>query len=134
MLAAKDERHAVAATVFFNFAHYALRPWPWIIVALASIAVFPDVASMGAALPNVDQAILADDLAYPAMLSFLPSGLLGLVAASLVAAYISTMSTILNWGASYIVNDVYTRFVNKDATPAQQVMMGRVASLFTKRV
>ncbi len=129
MLAAKDERHAVAATVFFNFAHYALRPWPWILVALASIMVFPDVASINTALPHVDDRVLTDDLAYPAMLTFLPAGLLGLVVASLVAAYVSTISTSLNWGASYVVNDVYVRFIKKDATPKQQVMAGRIVTV-----
>ena len=129
MLAAKNERHAVAATVFFNFAHYAIRPWPWILVALASLIIFPDLASMRSALPHVDASIIKDDLAYPAMLTFLPTGLLGLVAASLVAAYISTMSTSLNWGASYLVNDVYVRFVNKDSSPKQQIMVGRLSTI-----
>ncbi|WCL54079.1 sodium:solute symporter family protein [Gimibacter soli] len=129
MLAAKNERHAVAATVFFNLAHYALRPWPWIIVALASLVVFPDIASLKAALPQVPENILTDDLAYPAMLTFLPAGLLGLVMASIVAAYVSTISTSLNWGASYVVNDVYVRFMKPDATDKQQVMAGRVVTV-----
>ncbi|WP_323845736.1 sodium:solute symporter family protein [Microbulbifer magnicolonia] len=129
MLAAKDERHAVAATVFFNFAHYALRPWPWIVVALASLIVFPDLASLQSALPHVDPAIVRNDLAYPAMLTFLPAGLLGLVLASIVAAYVSTISTSLNWGASYLVNDVYVRFIAPGASPRAQVMAGRAVTV-----
>ena len=126
MLAAKNERHAVAAVVFFNFAHYALRPWPWILVALASMIVFPDLASLKTALPNVDVSLLKDDLAYPAMLSYLPHGVLGIVVASLMAAYVSTISTHLNWGASYLVNDVYVRFAAPNASEKQQVLMGRL--------
>ncbi|WP_226704695.1 sodium:solute symporter family protein [Microbulbifer elongatus] len=129
MLAARNERHAVAATVFFNFAHYALRPWPWILVALASLIVFPDLASLQQALPNVDPAIVRNDLAYPAMLTFLPAGILGLVLASIVAAYVSTISTSLNWGASYLVNDVFVRFVAPDASQRAQVMAGRVITV-----
>lgn len=129
MLAAKDERHAVGATVFFNLAHYALRPWPWILVALASLIVFPDLASLQKALPHIDPSILKDDLAYPAMLTFLPSGLLGLVVASLIAAYVSTISTSLNWGASYFVNDVYSRFIRTDVSEKRKVFIGRVVTV-----
>jgi len=129
MLAAKDENHAVAASAFFNVAHYALRPWPWILVALASLVVYPDAASLKAALPHVPESVMGEDLAYSAMLLFLPSGVLGLVVASLVSAYISTISTHLNWGASYAVNDFYCRFINKTATDKQQVMVGRVMTV-----
>lgn len=129
MLSAKDEHHAVAAVTFFNFAHYALRPWPWILVALASMIIFPDLGSLERALPHVDPRIIQHDLAYPAMLTFLPAGVLGLVVASLVAAYVSTMSTSLNWGASYVVNDFYIRFVDKNASPKAQVLVGRIATL-----
>jgi Na+/proline symporter len=111
MLAARDESHALKATLWFNVAHYALRPWPWIIVALASIIVYPTLGSIQAAFPHIDPSIVRNDLAYPAMLVFLPSGLLGLVVASLAAAYMSTISTHLNWGASYVVDDVYRRFL-----------------------
>mgnify|MGYP003300560808 CR=1 FL=1 len=100
MLAAKNENHALGATLFFNIMHYALRPWPWIIVALASLVVFPDVESISQAFPNIEKNKLGHDLAYPAMLTFLPTGLLGLVLASLVSAYMSTISTHLNWGSS----------------------------------
>jgi Na+/proline symporter len=125
MLAAKDERHAVGATLFFNWAHYALRPWPWILVALASLIVFPERADLAAAFPGLAPALVQDDLAYPAMLTLLPSGLLGLVVTSLVAAFMSTISTHLNWGSSYLVNDVYARFVDANASEKTLVRLGR---------
>ena len=129
MLAAKNENHAIGATFFFNVMHYALRPWPWIIVALASLIVFPDLASIHEAFPNVSEDKLGHDLAYPAMMTMLPSGLLGLVVASLVAAYMSTISTHLNWGSSYIVNDFYKQQVNKNASEKQLVNVGRISTV-----
>jgi solute:Na+ symporter, SSS family len=129
MLAAKNEDHALKATLWFNIAHYALRPWPWIIVALASLVVYPSLDSIQAAFPNLDPSILGHDLAYPAMLVFLPSGLLGLVVASLAAAYMSTISTHLNWGASYVVDDFYRRFVAHDRTERHYVWVGRVTTV-----
>jgi len=125
MLAAKNENHAVGATFFFNVMHYALRPWPWIIVALASLVIFPDIASIQAAFPNVEESKLGQDLAYSAMLTMLPAGLLGLVLASLGAAYMSTISTHLNWGSSYIVNDFYKQHINKNASEKELVRVGR---------
>ena len=129
MLAAKDENHAIKATFFFNILHYALRPWPWILVALASIVVFPDLESIKAAFPDISEDKLGHDLAYPAMLTFLPHGLLGLVLASLIAAFMSTISTHLNWGASYLVNDFYKRFVKPTASEKEMVMAGRVSTV-----
>ncbi|WP_299045608.1 sodium:solute symporter family protein [uncultured Polaribacter sp.] len=129
MLAAKDENHAIGATFFFNFVHYALRPWPWILVALASLVIFPDIASLHSAFPDIPQDKLGHDLAYPAMLNFLPTGVLGIVLASLIAAYMSTISTHLNWGASYVVNDFYQRFIKKDATEKQLVNIGRLTTV-----
>lgn len=129
MLAAKNENHAIGATFFFNILHYALRPWPWILVALASLVVYPDLASIGAAFPNVPENILKDDLAYSAMLTKLPTGLLGLVLASLAAAYMSTISTHLNWGSSYIVNDFYKQQVNKKASERELVNVGRISTV-----
>ncbi|MHC4571305.1 MAG: sodium:solute symporter family protein [Planctomycetota bacterium] len=129
MLAAKNEKHAVGATFFFNAAHYALRPWPWILVALCSLIVFPDLDSIRNMFPHVDPSIIANDLAYPAMLTFLPHGWLGLVLASLIAAYMSTISTHLNWGSSYVVNDFYKRFVRPDATEKQMVRVGRISTV-----
>lgn len=178
MLSAKDERHAVGATFFFNAAHYALRPWPWILVALCSLIVFPldseddqqaaadalksaelqplverweanpasvdeaarsrietlkirekGLTAIKQAFPKTKYGKLGHDLAYPAMLTFLPHGLLGLVVASLIAAYMSTISTHLNWGSSYIVNDFWKRFVNKGAGDREQVWIGRASTV-----
>ena len=129
MLAAKDESHALKATLWFNLAHYALRPWPWIIVALASLIVYPTLDSIQAAFPTVDPSIVRHDLAYPAMLVFLPSGLLGLVVASLAAAYMSTISTHLNWGASYIIDDWYRRFVSPDREDRHYLRLARLATI-----
>ncbi|MEM9078058.1 MAG: sodium:solute symporter family protein [Bacteroidota bacterium] len=129
MLAAKNENHAIGATFFFNIMHYALRPWPWIIVALCSLIVFPELSSIEAAFPGITEDKLGHDLAYPAMLTFLPSGLLGLVVASMVAAYMSTISTHLNWGASYLVNDVYKEFIDKQASEKKLVAVGRICTV-----
>ena len=129
MLAAKNENHAIGATFFFNVMHYALRPWPWILVALASLVVFPDLESLRAAFPNVEEGILRDDLAYSAMLTKLPSGLLGIVLASLGAAYMSTISTHLNWGSSYVVNDFYKQQINKNASEKELVNVGRISTI-----
>ncbi len=129
MLAAKDENHAIGATFFFNIMHYALRPWPWILVALASLVIFPDVASIQDAFPNIAEDKLGHDLAYSAMLTKLPSGLLGLVLASLVAAYMSTISTQLNWGSSYIVYDFYKQQINPDASEKRLVAVGRISTV-----
>ncbi|WP_108115624.1 sodium:solute symporter family protein [Kordia periserrulae] len=129
MLAAKDENHAIGATFFFNIMHYALRPWPWILVALASLVIFPDVASIQEAFPNIPADKLGHDLAYSAMLTKLPSGLLGLVLASLVAAYMSTISTHLNWGSSYIVNDFYKTTIKKGASEKELVTVGRISTV-----
>ena len=123
MLSAKDEKNAIWATLLFNFMHYAIRPWPWILIALASIVVFPDLDSLRVAFPNT---IVGNDLAYPAMISFLPPGLLGLLVASLIAAFMSTISTHLNWGSSYLVHDFYRRFFVKGKSETHYVTMGRV--------
>ncbi len=129
MLSAKNEKDATRATLFFNFAHYALRPWPWILIALASLIIFPDLDSIKESFPNISDTILANDLAFPAMLSLLPNGLLGLVIASLIAALMSTISTHLNWGSSYIVNDFYIRFIDTEASEKKQVMVGRISTI-----
>ncbi len=129
MLSAKDEKHAIGATLFFNFAHYALRPWPWIIVALASLVVFPNLASIKAEFPQITDQYLGDDVAYPAMLTRLGPGWLGLITASLIAAYMSTIGTHLNWGSSYIVNDFYMRFVKPTASQKELVLIGRLSTV-----
>jgi solute:Na+ symporter, SSS family len=128
MLAARSERDALTGTLLFNVAHYALRPWPWIVVALASMVVFPEIADIRRALPHVDPALVGHDMAYPAMLTFLPVGVLGLMVAGLLAAYVSTISTHLNWGTSYLVHDLYRRFIRLDATEAHYVAVGRVVT------
>jgi SSS family solute:Na+ symporter len=128
MLAARNEKHALAATLWFNVAHYALRPWPWIIVALSSLLVFPQLADIQSALPGLDPGLLGHDIAYPAMLTLLPHGLLGLLVASLLSAYVSTMSTHLNWGASYLVNDFYRRFLRPEADERHLVGVSRLVT------
>ena len=127
MLAAKDEKNATWAVLFFNLAHYALRPWPWIIIGLASLIIYPNLDSLATAFPNLDPKFVKDDLSYPAMLTFLPAGLLGLVITSLIAAFMSTISTHLNWGSSYVVNDFYARFIKKDASEKQKIIVGRLS-------
>ena len=129
MFSAKNEKHSMGAALLFNIAHYALRPWPWIMIALASIMVFPTVESMQAAFPGADPDLIQDDVAYPAMLTLLPPGLLGLVVASLIAAFMSTMSTQVNLGALYLVNDVYRRYMNPEASEKQLVRFGRLSTI-----
>ena len=131
MFSAKDEENAVSATLFFNIAHYALRPWPWILIALSSLVIYPELSDLHNAFPNLPTDKLGHDVAYPAMLTLLPNGLLGLVAASLIAAFMSTMSTQLNLGASYLVNDFYHRFISPDATEKQLVSMGRLFTIIS---
>lgn len=129
MLAAKDEKNATWATLFFNFAHYALRPWPWIIVGLASLVIFPSLDSMNQAFPSLSPDMQGHDVGYAAMMTYLPAGLLGIVLTSLIAAFMSTISTQLNWGSSYLVNDFYSRFINKDASEKQKVVVGRLSTV-----
>lgn len=128
MLAAKTEDDAMKGTMFFNFAHYALRPWPWIIVGLASMLVYPQLSDIQTAFPDMDPALLGHDIAYPAMLRFLPVGFLGLMIAGLLAAYVSTIATHLNWGTSYLVNDMYRRFLRPGAEDRHYVAMGRLVT------
>jgi Na+/proline symporter len=129
MLSAKDEKNAMGATLLFNACHYALRPWPWILVALASLIVFPDISSIQERFPHVDPAIVKNDIAYPAMLTYLPKGIMGIVVASLIAAYMSTMASHLNWGSSYVVNDFYKRFIKSDASEKKLVLIGRISTV-----
>lgn len=127
MLSARSEKHAVGATLFFNFMHYAVRPWPWIIVGLASMIIFPDIASMVSSYKDVPVKYIQNDIAYPIMIrEFVPQGLIGLVLASLYSAYMSTISTQLNWGASYMVNDFHARFIEPNASESRKVMVGRI--------
>ncbi len=128
MLASKSENDALAGTLFFNFAHYAIRPWPWIITGLCSILVFPELSDIARTFPYVDPKLIGHDMAYPAMLKFLPAGFMGLMIAGMLAAYVSTISTHLNWGTSYLVHDVYRRFVKEGASEAHYVMVGRLVT------
>ena len=114
MLASKNEKDAVYATLFFNVMHYAIRPWPWILIALCSLIIFPDLNSISDKFPALSENKLGHDVAYSAMLTFLPTGLIGLVVASLISAYISTISTHLNWGALYLVNDILKPIVTSE--------------------
>ena len=129
MLSAKNENHALKATLLFNIFHYALRPWPWILIALSSLIIFPDLDDISKNFPHLDPNVIGDDLAYPAMLSNLPSGLLGLILASLIAALMSTLSSHLNWGSSYLTLDFYKRFINRDATENQIVNVGKMSTI-----
>ena len=122
----RNERHGLLATLWFNVAHYALRPWPWILVALCSVALYPD----GALNPETGQV----DPAFgyiKVMTDFLPVGFRGLLLASFAAAYMSTIATQMNWGASYLVNDFYRRFVRPDGTEKHFVFVSRMATLLT---
>jgi len=129
MLAARTERDALAGTLLFNVAHYALRPWPWVLVALSSMLVFPRLDDIAKAFPYVDRSLIGHDMAYPAMLKFLPAGFLGLMVAGLLAAYVSTIVTHLNWGTSYLVHDVYRRFLRPGASERHLVAAGRAVTV-----
>lgn len=129
MLASKSERDALAGTLFFNFAHYVLRPWPWILVALCSLVIYPELSSIRETFPRLDPTLLGHDIAYPAMMKFLPTGWLGLMIAGLLAAYVSTMITHLNWGTSYLVHDFYQRFLVPGASERHYVAVGRVTTV-----
>jgi SSS family solute:Na+ symporter len=118
MMSAKDERHSLFATLWFTVAHYCVRPWPWIIVGLATIVLYPDLGPAEKRLGYV----------Y-AMRDFLPPGVKGMLVAAFFAAYMSTISTQLNWGTSYIINDFYRRFVRPDATEKRLVAVSRIATL-----
>src|SRR6185369_16259663 len=130
MLASKSEKDALAGTLFFNLAHYVVRPWPWIITALCSILVFPELKDIQAAFPNADPTLIGHDSAFPAMLKFLPVGFIGLMVAGLIAANSSTILTHLNWGSSYLVHDFYRRFLRPDADEKHYVMVGRLCTVF----
>lgn len=129
MLASKSEKDSLGGTLFFNIAHYVLRPWPWIITALCSIIVYPDLASIQAAFPQADATLIGHDSAFPAMLKFLPVGFVGLMIGGLIAANSSTILTHLNWGSSYLVHDFYRRFIKTDATEAHYVNAGRLSTV-----
>jgi solute:Na+ symporter, SSS family len=115
MFSAKDEKQSLLATLWFNIAHYAVRPWPWILVALASLILYPGLADPETGYVRV-------------MIDYLPSSLRGLMVAAFAAAYMSTVATHLNWGASYLVNDFYRRFLRRAASEHHYVLASRVAT------
>jgi Na+/proline symporter len=129
MLASRSERDSLGAVLFFNLAHYVLRPWPWILVALASLIVYPNLSDIQLAFPHLDPKLIGHDIAYPAMLKFLPVGFIGLMVGGLIAANSSTILTHLNWGASYLVHDFYRRFLKTDASEAHYVRVGRFVTV-----
>jgi Na+/proline symporter len=134
MLAAKTENDSLFGTLAFQVMHYALRPWPWIVVALASTIVYPTLTDIHAAFPNVPAKIIGNDIAYPAMLVFLPAGFAGFMVAGIFAAYRSTIETHLNWGTSYLVHDFYRRFIRRDASEHHYVFVGRVVTVLLMAV
>jgi Na+/proline symporter len=129
MLASKSEKDSLGAVLFFNVAHYVLRPWPWILVGLCSLLVFPQLSDIQKAFPDLDPSLLGHDIAYPAMLKFLPVGFIGLMVGGLIAANSSTILTHLNWGSSYLVHDFYRRFVRRDAPEKHYVFAGRLTTV-----
>ncbi len=129
MLASKSEKDALGGTLFFNVAHYVLRPWPWILTGLASLIVYPTLADIQKAFPHLDPTLVGHDIAFPAMLRFLPAGWMGLMLGGLVAANSSTILTHLNWGASYLVHDFYRRFLKRGMPEHHYVTAGRVATI-----
>ena len=129
MLASKSEKDALGGVLFFNLAHYVLRPWPWILVGLCSLIVYPQVSDIQQAFPHLNPKLLGHDIAYPAMLTFLPVGWMGLMVAGMIAANSSTILTLLNWGASYLVHDFYRRFIAPGAPDKHYVFAGRIATI-----
>lgn len=129
MLTAKSDAHAIGGTLFFNVLNWVVRPWPWYIVGLCSVLVYPDLASIRAAFPNVDPSLVQGDMAYPAMLTKVPNGWLGLVAASMMGALFSTVAAHLNLGSAYMVNDFWKRFVRPKAGDRELILVGRASML-----
>ena len=129
MLTAKSQGHAVGGTLFFNILNYALRPWPWYIAALASIIIFPNLDSIAIALPGVDHSLVRDDMAYPALIRLVPNGWIGLVAASMMGALFSTIAAQISMGANYVTNDIWKRFIHKEADDRELIWVARGASL-----
>ena len=125
MLSAKSENHCVAGSVLYQVVNYAIRPWPWYLTAFASLIVFPDLASLQKAFPHVNPALVKGDLAYPAMLTFVPNGWLGVVAASMMGALFSTVAAHLSMGSNYIANDFWKRFVRPEASERELIVVGR---------
>ncbi len=128
MLSARRESDSVWGTMLFQITFFALRPWPWIIVAIASLVVYPTLGAIHQAFPAVQTNLIGDDIAYPAMLVFLPTGWAGFMVAGLFAAYRSTVESHLNWGTSYLVHDFYRRFFKPEASEKHYVLIGRIVT------
>ena len=129
MLTAKSDGHALGGTLFFNILNWVVRPWPWYIVGLCSVIVYPDLASIKSAFPNVDPSLVQGDMAYPAMLTKVPHLWLGVVAASMMGALFSTVAAHLNLGSAYMVNDFWKRFVRPGAKDRELIWVGRASML-----
>ena len=125
IMSAKSEGHAVGGTLFFNFIHYAIRPWPWYVVGFCSLIVFPELSDIQRAFPSVDPKLIGGDMAYSAMLTKVPAGWFGIVAASMMAALFSTIAAHLTMGSSYVVNDFYRRFVRPQASERELIWAAR---------
>jgi len=126
MMSTKTEKGSVYATLLFQIAHFCLRPWPWILVALSCLVLYPDISPIDN--PGIDEGVFGKGYVR-AMKDFLPTGLKGLLLAAFLGAYLSTISTQLNWGAGYLVNDFYKRFLNKDRSNKHYVFISRVATV-----
>lgn len=127
MLSAKNENHCMAGSVLYQVVNYAIRPWPWYLTAFASLIIFPDLLSLREAFPNIDPSLIKGDVAYPAMLTFVPNGWLGVVAAAMMGALFSTVAAHLSMGSNYIANDFWKRFVRPEAGEKELILVGRIA-------
>jgi len=127
MLSAKSENHCQAGTILYLFVNYVIRPWPWYLAAFATLVIFPDIESLKAMFPHIPENLVKGDLAYPALFRFIPPGWLGLVVASMLGALFSTVAAHLSMGANYIANDFWKRFIRKDATERELIVVGRIS-------
>ena len=128
MLSAKSENHCIGGSILYQVVNYAIRPWPWYLTAFASLVVFPDLASLQAKFPHIDPSLVKGDLAYPAMLTFVPGGWRGVVAASMMGALFSTVAAHLSMGANYMANDFWKRFVRPEAGERELIVVGRASA------
>ena len=127
MLSAKSENDCVGGSILYQVVNYAIRPWPWYLTAFASLIVFPDLASLQEAFPNINPSLIKGDVAYPAMLTFVPKGWLGVVAAAMMGALFSTVAAHLSMGSNYIANDFWKRFVRPEASERELILVGRIS-------
>ena len=127
MLSAKNENHCQAGTILFLVMNYVVRPWPWYLAAFATLVIFPDLDSLKAMFPHIPENMVKGDLAYPALFKFIPNGWLGLVVASMLGALFSTVAAHLSMGSNYLANDFWKRFVRRDASERELIVVGRVS-------